>query len=191
MDVVEFLLANRRWDPTCLRANIAPADKIELFKKTKRVHVESNVARNDATDRLLVKALRAIAPEWWDDTRVILNRNVTCEKHRDGNEGHSWVLWLGDFSGGALVFDSGERFTERGVWHKINGRTPHWNEPHEGTKYGVVLYRRTGPSKNELIRLRKNPIKNPIKKPDVDTDRDQASGSPARHAGDPGGEEDT
>ena len=52
------------------------------------------------------------------------------------------MLWLGDFSGGALLFEDGTRLDEKYKWHKIDGRIPHWNEPHEGTKYAIVLYKR-------------------------------------------------
>ena len=42
-----------------------------------------------------------IAPEWWgDDIKIIINRNVKCERHRDGNDDLSWIVWLGDFTGG-------------------------------------------------------------------------------------------
>jgi hypothetical protein len=51
-------------------------------------------------------------------------------------------LWLGDFVGGALLFEDGTKHEEKYKWHKINGRIPHWNEPHEGNKYAIVLYRR-------------------------------------------------
>jgi hypothetical protein len=51
------------------------------------------------------------------------------------------VLFLGDFTGGALLFEDGTRLEEKYKWHKINGNIPHWNEPHEGTKYSIILYR--------------------------------------------------
>ena len=67
-----------------------------------------------------------------------------CKRHRDyANEGHSWIMWMGDFTGGALVFDDGTRVRGKRVWHKIDGHKYHWNEPHEGTKYTIVLYKGT------------------------------------------------
>jgi hypothetical protein len=76
-------------------------------------------------------------------------------RHTDGNKEHSYILWLGDFTGGALLFDDGTRLEEKYKWHKINGQVHHWNEPHEGTKYGIVLYRSRGAkSKAELIHKR-------------------------------------
>jgi hypothetical protein len=156
LEILEFLLANRRWDSTCLRCNIATPEQIQLVKRTKRVHVESNGLRRDRLDMLILKAIKQTMPhiEEWDDVKVILNRNVTCKRHVDGNVGRSWILWLGDFEGGALQFDSGERITEKNVWHEIDGRVAHWNEPHTGTKYGIVLYRRQGTTKRELIGMR-------------------------------------
>ena len=151
MDTLEFLLENRRWDPVCLRRNIATPEQIEVFKKTKRARLNSNCLRKDGVDGLIERVLKSIAPEWWEHTNVILNRNVTCQRHRDGNDGHSWILWLGDLEGGALVFETGERITEKGVWHKIDGRVPHWNEPHTGDKYGVVLYQKSGPTQRDNI----------------------------------------
>jgi hypothetical protein len=64
-----------------------------------------------------------------------------CKRHRDhANKEHSWILWLGDFTGGALNFDDGTKVEGRGVWHKINGHIHHWNDPHERNKYTIVLY---------------------------------------------------
>ena len=141
MDIVEFLMARRKWRNCCLRTNIVPQEKIEMWKKTKLALVESNALGK--SERLLREAIQLIATEWWgDETKFALNRNVQCEKHRDsGNREHSYVLFLGDFTGGALLFEDGTRIEEKYKWHKIDGSIPHWNEPHEGTKYSIILYR--------------------------------------------------
>jgi len=141
MEIVEFLMARRKWRNMCLRANIVTKDRIEMYKKTRLALVESNALGK--SERLLREAIQLTAPEWWgDETKFCLNRNVQCEKHKDsGNRDHSYVLFLGDFTGGALLFEDGTRLEEKYKWHKINGTIPHWNEPHEGTKYSIVLYR--------------------------------------------------
>jgi len=141
MEIVEFLMARRNWRNMCLRANIVPKEKIEMWKKTRLALVESNALGK--SERLLREAIQLIAPEWWgDETKFALNRNVQCEKHRgSGNRDHSYVLFLGDFTGGALLFEDGTRIEEKYKWHKIDGSIPHWNEPHEGTKYSIILYR--------------------------------------------------
>ena len=140
MDIVEFLMTRRPWEKKCLRANIVPKEDVITWGKVKLAYVESNALRGH--EHLLRDAIRNISPEWWEgETKVCLNRNVQCQKHRDGNKGHSWILWLGDFTGGALVFEDGTRIEEKYKWHRINGSIPHWNEPHEGTKYSIVLYR--------------------------------------------------
>ena len=141
MDIVEFLMARRKWRNMCLRANIVPKEKIEIYKKTRLALVESNALGK--SEHLLREAIQLTAPEWWgDETKFCLNRNVKCEKHRDsGNRDHSYVLFLGDFTGGALLLEDGTRIEDKYKWHRINGSIPHWNEPHEGTKYSIILYR--------------------------------------------------
>ncbi len=58
-----------------------------------------------------------------------------------------------DYVGGALLFDDGTRLEEETrKWHKINGRIPHWNEPHTGNTYAVVLQKRAiNHTKQQLI----------------------------------------
>jgi hypothetical protein len=50
-----------------------------------------------------------------------------------------------------LNFDDGTKVEGKGVWHKINGHIHHWNDPREGTKYSIVLYR--GTQKQKSTRL--------------------------------------
>ena len=142
MDKVEELLRKRRWAPDCLRVNIAQPDQIitrGTTGKVKIAKVRSNLLRKNEEE--LREAIKVIAPEWWDDeTQVILNHNVQCKRHRDSsNKEHSWIIFLGDFTGGALCFDDGVRIDEQYRWHKINGHVYHWNEPHEGDKFSIVL----------------------------------------------------
>ena len=85
-----------------------------------------------------------------------LNRNVVCGKHKDARNSasESHILFFGHYSGGALVFETGERFEERDVWHgPMQSRELfHWNEeilPVPGSdqpfcKYAVVAYAHEG-----------------------------------------------
>ena len=58
---------------------------------------------------------------------------MVCKRHKDhGNKEHSYILWLGDFTGGALNFDDGTIVEGKGVWHKISGHIHHWNDPPRG-----------------------------------------------------------
>ena len=50
---------------------------------------------------------------------------------------------MGDFQGGALVAERGERFEENNVWHELHGaRDEHWIEPWTGERLSVVLFDR-------------------------------------------------
>ena len=70
---------------------------------------------------MLRQALSFVAPHWWgSDTQITVNKNVVCQPHRDGNNaGYSYILFLGDYRGGELVFETGERLDEPYKWHKI------------------------------------------------------------------------
>ena len=144
MDKVEELLRSRKWANDCLRVNIAQPDQIVTrgtSGKFKVAKVRSNLLRENEQE--LREAIKVIAPEWWDDeTQVILNHNVQCKRHKDSsNMEHSWIIFMGDFTGGALCCDDGARFEEQYKWHKFDGHVYHWNEPHEGEKFSIVLYR--------------------------------------------------
>ena len=167
MEIVEKLMESRKWQSRCLRSNIVSPEEIYLHKKTKLALVESNSPqpKKYKIDRELVKSIEAIAPEWWgDETRICINRNVQCKRHKDGNKGHSYILWLGDFTGGALLFDGGARLEDKYKWHKINGQIHHWNEPHEGTTYSIIIYKGNGQKKKtDLIKkLKKQATDNTI-----------------------------
>ena len=158
MELVEQLMINRKWRNCCLRANIVTPEKIQMWKSTKLALVESNSPTKSLHDRKLKAAIAAIAPEWWDDaTRICLNRNVQCERHRDGNKGYSYVLFLGDFEGGELIFEDGTELKQKYTWHKINGQIPHWNNPHTGNKYSIIIYQSAGNAKKtQHINMVKN-----------------------------------
>ena len=64
-------------------------------------------------------------------------------------------FWLGDFTGGALVFDDWTRIDEKYKWHQIDGRQSHWNEPHEGTKYAVIVYTSSKRTRGSIMSVAK------------------------------------
>ena len=87
-------------------------------------------------------------------TEICCNKNVTCLPHRDrGNTTLSYIAFFDGetpFSGGALVFEDGTRYEEKGVWHgPFDGaRVLHWNDPHSGDKLSCVAYSREGKVEN-------------------------------------------
>ena len=84
--------------------------------------------------------------------------------HKDSNKEHSWIIFLGDFTGGALCFDDGTRVEEQYKWHKIDGHQYHWNEPHEGEKFSIVLYR-SGAKKTKIQQINEAKKKKLVEKP--------------------------
>ena len=129
MDELERLLAKRYWQPYCLRTGIAQPEYIVEKNGFRKAQVASNTPRPREVS--LLRAIRAVAPDWCAATKVIINKDVTCRRQSDGaNLGSSYILFLGDFEGGALVFDDGTRFEAKREWFEFDGQVPHWNEPH-------------------------------------------------------------
>ena len=153
MDVLEELMSKRKWEKRCLRANVAQPEDIVTCGTVKAAKIYSNVLNKKSKEPVLYDAIKEAAPEWWDeDTQITLNKDLMCKRHKDhGNKEHSWILWLGDFTEGALNFDDGTKVEGKRQWHKINGQIHHWNDPHEGSKYSVVLYTGTRKPKARTI----------------------------------------
>ncbi len=142
----------------CLRANIARLEDIEVYGTVKVAKIYSNILNKRDQEPELYDDIMEVAPEWWGaDTQKTLNKDLVCKRHRDhAKKEHSWIFWLGDFTGGALNFDHGAKIVGKREWHKINGHIHHWSDPHEGNKYSIVLYRRTrNPKSNKLAGAKK------------------------------------
>ena len=153
MDKLQDLMSKRKWEKRCLRANVAQPEDILVYGAIKVATIYSNVLNKRDKEPELYAAIKEVAPEWWgDDTQITLNKDLVCKRHRDhSNKEHSYILWLGDFAGGALNFDDGTKVEGKGVWRKINGHIHHWNDPHEGSKYSIVLYRGTRKQKTRTM----------------------------------------
>ena len=161
LEELNYLVSKKHpWRRNTLRTNLDHSkDDIVVdgtWRKLK-VGVFSNGVREGQSptgDRML-----AIVREMLPDATVNalqLNRNVVCGRHKDArnNASESHILFFGHYSGGALVFETGERFEERDVWHgPMQSRDYyHWNEeilPVAGSdqpfcKYAVVAYAHEG-----------------------------------------------
>ena len=158
---LKHLVSERhRWKRNSLRTNLArtPDDLTDGSFRALPIGVFSNGVRDGqspASDRML-----AIVREMLPDANVNalqLNRNVVCGRHKDAKNSaaENRRLFFGHYSGGALVFETGERYEARDVWHgPMQSRDfYHWNEeilPVEGSgepfcKYAVVAYNREKP----------------------------------------------
>ena len=91
---IEDCQSKRRLVKNCLRANIVPKSMIKEYDNCKVALCESNTLRMKEKKGTHIKDLiESIAPEWWGDTtKIIINRNVKCERGRDVNDGLSWII---------------------------------------------------------------------------------------------------
>ena len=88
---IEDCLPQRRWVKNCLRTNIVSESMIQRQNNCKVALCESNTLRiREKKESHIRDLIESIAPEWWGDTtKIIINKNVECERHRDGNDGLS------------------------------------------------------------------------------------------------------
>ena len=153
MDKLLDLASKLKWTKHCLRLNLGQPENVKMTGAIKVAKIYSNVLNKREKEPELYEAIKEVAPEWWgEDTQITLNKDLVCKRHKDhGNKEQSYILWLGDFTGGALNFDDGTKIAGKGVWHKINGHAHHWDDPRVGTKYSIVLYRSTRRAKTKSL----------------------------------------
>eukprot|EP01048_Picozoa_sp_COSAG05_P012924 COSAG05_NODE_1332_length_5154_cov_7.919090_5_plen_119_part_00 len=77
---------------------------------------------------------------------VTVNKNHAAAKHVDvSNKGHSWIIGLGNYTGGELVFTDKKSpyygtHNIKNKWLKFVGDTEHYVKPFKGERYTLVYY---------------------------------------------------
>lgn len=90
----------------------------------------------------LKKWIKKVKPTFkW--TTIQVNKNVVSPPHFDKNNvGPSYIIALGDYTGGELVIE-GQPFNIKNKWKKFDGRKGHWVKPFKGTRYSLVFFTHT------------------------------------------------
>ena len=93
--------------------------------------------------RLSKALLKSHAPRYAFHS-VTINKNHASAKHIDkNNKGFSYIIGLGNYTGGQLVFDSGPHKGVHNIknkWLKFKGDHPHWVKPFKCERYTLVFY---------------------------------------------------
>ena len=143
MEALKELVFKHRFTLNKMRTNIN--EDIGYFGLKRKPFLIKGVYSNTIKEGRMLEIVQEMLPDA-NITELCLNRQVACKPHRDkGNYGPSYVLFLGAFEGGALCFETGERYDQRGVWQGpcYGAEATHWNEPiTAGTKYSVIAYSR-------------------------------------------------
>ena len=91
---------------------------------------------------VLKKLMHSIDPEF-TYTTIQVNKNVISRPHVDKNNvGPSYIIALGDFTGGNLVIEGVEHNIKNSPL-QFDGRLGHWITPFEGTRYSLVFFTHT------------------------------------------------
>ena len=89
--------------------------------------------------------LKAHDPKYRFEAMTV-NKNQKANSHTDvNNVGESYIIGLGDYTGGELVFtDKNSPYygthNIRNKWLKFVGDTPHHVKPFKGERYSLVYY---------------------------------------------------
>lgn len=146
------ILQTRKWRKQTHRCNISHAhengeQRTSKEGKTYRVRKVLHPQQSECvTKGEVYDHVRSMLPPWMptlEHFAVTVNKQVVCAPHRDkGNVGDIALMFLGDFEGGALLTENGDRYERRRVWHRYDGaKVLHWNEAITGgLKYAVVAH---------------------------------------------------
>eukprot|EP01051_Picozoa_sp_SAG22_P011060 SAG22_NODE_1036_length_5904_cov_4.908355_7_plen_84_part_00 len=71
--------------------------------------------------------------------------STTWRSHRSHNKGHSYIIGLGNYTWGELVFTDKKSphygtHSIKNKWQKFTGDTEHYVKPFKGTRYTLVYY---------------------------------------------------
>lgn len=76
-------------------------------------------------------------------TTIQLNKNILSPPHIDKNNvGLSYIIGLGDYTGGNLVIE-GKEYNIKNRFKKFDGRLGHWVTPFQGSRYTLVFFTHT------------------------------------------------
>lgn len=116
-----------------------------------RPHLSRNTWMRPKLWQLLLDFATKHVPITWDGCTV--NDNYESKEHRDkGNQGHSYTVSFGDFTGGELCIQGGQGGTlsldTRHRGYLFDGaNNVHWTAPFTGRRFCLVFYSIVWPTK--------------------------------------------
>ncbi|NDC39534.1 MAG: hypothetical protein EBZ48_16095 [Proteobacteria bacterium] len=145
------ILQKHRWPKVCRRLNIVAPEYRHKGGKSQKEKYTLCETKSQAFSKYnkrmhgLYEMIRQLLPPDFPQLEHLtftINKNVCCYPHVDShNLNEILVMFLGDFTGGALCLENGQRFTEKYVWHRYRGgEILHWNEAHSGDKFSVIAH---------------------------------------------------
>ena len=108
--------------------------------------------------KLAKKLIKTYKPDF-KYTTIQINKNLPCKPHVDKNNvGPSYIIALGDFTGGELCLE-GKEFNIKNRFKKFDGTKGHWTKPFKGERYSLIYFTHTFKPPNPKLRgieVRKN-----------------------------------
>jgi hypothetical protein len=113
------------------------------LSKTDPNYSDRQESRHNKKNKELLESLHELMashdPEF-KYTSIQVNKNVNSRPHVDKNNvGLSYIIALGDFTGGSLVIEGKPRNIKNDFYF-FDGRLGHWSNPFEGERYSIVFF---------------------------------------------------
>lgn len=116
----------------------------ELFSRRKtntpQRHIKPLAKRPSYIEKKIIDNIKQVTD--FDFNQVTINYNHQMKPHKHKNQGLSKAILLGEFSGGALCVEDGNKFDKVNEWFTFNGTKDHWVEPFTGERYSIIIYNR-------------------------------------------------
>jgi hypothetical protein len=120
--------------------------KVKVMFKPKGTFAPSRHNKKHAELLKMAKAFLKTHDPKYGFHAVTINKNHAAAKHVDSNNrGHSYIIGLGDYTGGELVFTdkASPNYGTHNIknrWLRFDGSTEHYVKPFKGERYTLVYY---------------------------------------------------
>lgn len=116
---------------------------------TKGAKISAATRWRPSTTSLLCRFAKQELPDF-EFSSIQVNKDYKAAMHVDKNNlGPSFIIGLGDYSGGWLWLDNGSKLgyakNIRNKWFKFDGRKPHCVTPFSGRRYTLVFFTYSNP----------------------------------------------
>ena len=145
--VESILLSLNKW-PTQMRPNVSPNGSsvdgmcfgLVYGLGGQGLKVSCIAQKYTNLTKLISKACSGSIPGGFEFTSIQINHNYASKKHCDSNNaGPSWIISLGDHTGGGLWTQDGILYPHN-QWCTFNGCNEHATEPFEGTRISIICF---------------------------------------------------
>ena len=110
-------------------------------RKSSELRIHSNTSENPDIVSRIIEIIRTLelVPRSFVFSSIQILKSASVRRHKDANDGNSYIFTLGDYTGGALVVGNDPVVTFKSPY-EFDGQCEHFVAPFEGKRWSVILY---------------------------------------------------